>query len=187
MARTHYNIVLIDGNFDHIDVRDDNGNLQPLDLSGLAALVPGFNETAWAKATRVESEYAKLREELTAEHAEALAGKIAELNASHAKDSADTLLKHYEALAAKSDRIGELEAEIDLLKNPPQPDILSELGSAFKAAVPVELQGMFGVHFAVVRILLQAGEIELARSTVEAIQVPEELAGAKAQILSLLP
>lgn len=94
MARTHYNIVLIDGNFDHVDVRDDNGNLQPLDLLDLVALIPDLNDSAWLKSTMAESEKSalKLRQgerlsELKAQHKLELDGAALAINGEKEKNS----------------------------------------------------------------------------------------------------
>ena len=63
---------------------------------------------------------------------------------------------------------------------------LNELNAAFTAAVPPELQPAFAQAYAVVRVLVQAGQLQLAAGVVSGLEVPAELEAGKAQILTLL-
>jgi len=68
-------IVITDGEYDHAEVRDKDSNLQPLDLSALAKLLPDINAAAMEK---IESHAAQIAA-LESTHTEAIAAKDAEL------------------------------------------------------------------------------------------------------------
>lgn len=92
-----------------------------------------------------------------------------------------------DAVAAGEATIAGLQAQIDTLSAPPaEPDLLANLNAVFAAAVPEQARGAFAQPYALVRILIQAGQIAMARSVIENTPVPAELAGAKAQILAAL-
>ena len=89
--------------------------------------------------------------------------------------------------ASKTETIANLQAQIAALTAPaPEPDLLSSLNEAFAKAVPEAMRGAFAQPYAIVRILVQAGQIDMARSVIEAIEVPPDLAAAKAELLTAL-
>ena len=90
-------------------------------------------------------------------------------------------------LASKS-RITELEARVAALTPPAvqQPDIISELNHAFETMIPPEARPAFAGAYAVVRVLVQADQIDLARAYIVSVPVPSELEEAKAALLTFL-
>ncbi len=119
---------------------------------------------------------------------ESHADDIARLQKTHGDLMQEVGEKALKEIELRNARILELEAEITRLTSPPPiNEKLSELNAVFKEAVPKELWGAFTIVFATVRVLLQAGELELARATIEATPVPEDLKDAKALILSKMP
>lgn len=77
------------------------------------------------------------------------------------------------------------EEELAMRQMPP--DVLTTLNTAFEEAIPAELRPAFASTYAVVRVLIQAEQYDLARATIANTPVPPELAGAKAQLLTLVP
>lgn len=128
-----------------------------------------------AVQTAVAAEIARFSEIQTRDQASKAAEiQTATAAANQARESAES------DLAAAREEIARLTAP------PPITARLAELNAAFKSAVPEEMRGAFGIPFATVRILLQAGETDLAVATVRAIAVPPEMEDAKAAILALL-
>jgi len=64
-------------------------------------------------------------------------------------------------------------------------DLLDQLNTAFKTALPPEAQAAFAAPYAIVRVLVEADELELAKAVISGIEVPEELQEAKAGLLAL--
>ena len=67
------------------------------------------------------------------------------------------------------------------------PDILAEMNAAFQTALPPEVRPMFAAPYAIVRVLVQAEQYDLARASIAGIEVPPELEEAKAHLLTLIP
>ena len=67
------------------------------------------------------------------------------------------------------------------------PDILTTLNTAFEEAIPAAIRPAFAATYAVVRVLIQAEQYDLARATIANTAVPPELEEAKAQLLTLIP
>lgn len=155
--------------------------------------------------------HAESVKKLEATHASALAAKASlhEAEILRIKDEAAVTHKwhedRYAALTAERDEIAaerdaaraafeEKSAAHDVLESriaeltaiPETPDILTQLNAAFKSALPPEAQASFAMPYAIVRVLVQSGEIELARAVISSIDVPPELAEAKAGLLALL-
>lgn len=156
-------IVLENGAFQGASITSDRGDPLPLDLAALAEIVPSINTAS-------------------------LAG-ISALQASHAAET-DTLHSEIATLATgsaeKTTRISQLEAQIAAL-TPPESDLIGQLNQVFQTAIPADLQATFAAPYAIVRVLIQAGQTSLARAVIEAIEAPVELEAAKQEILALLP
>lgn len=164
MSQKRFTIVINDGVLTGISLHEDAG--KAIAIADLADHAPELNSAFLARVTELE------------------AAAIAN-GESHEKALADKDVEKADALKALADSHAD---EIARLTAPPAIDEkLSELGQAFKASVPEDLQGTFGGAFAVVRVLLQAGEHDLARKTVQAIAVPPELESVKEGILAMLP
>lgn len=82
-------------------------------------------------------------------------------------------------------RITELEAEVIALTPPPVPALVEVLDDAFSALLSPEEQAGFASAYAVVRVLVESGKVELAKSFISGTQVPPELEEAKADLLAL--
>ncbi|MCW1885515.1 hypothetical protein OKA04_12315 [Luteolibacter flavescens] len=161
-----------DGVFLGASETTDSGSPIPLDLAALAALLPALNAAAVTRVGELEGEAMVLADN----HATALKELAQSKDMQRISELADLAQQH-------ADEIARLTA----VPEPPPSTLLSDLNAVFRAAVPVELQGSFGIAFATVRVLLQADETDLARATIEAIEVPPELAEAKAAMMELIP
>ncbi len=99
-----------------------------------------------------------------------------------------------EVNAGLTARITELEAELATARNPanaPAPDTsiadtLARLNTVFASALTAETQSAFAAPYAIVRVLVQAGQNALAASVISGIEVPDELAEIKAQLIAIL-
>ena len=92
-----------------------------------------------------------------------------------------------ETFAAKEARIEELEAQLAAATAPaPSVDLLSNLNTAFAEAVPEAMRPAFAGAYAIVRVLVQAGQVGMARGVIENTPVPPELAAAKTKLLAAL-
>jgi len=147
-----------DGTFRGASVNDHAGLPQPLDTDALTALFPTVNAAALARVAELE----------------------AEVEGIPAKDEEITSLQSQ--LAAANARIAELEAA----PGSPESETLATLNAAYKAAVPEAMQTAFAPAYAIVRVLVQAGEMDQAKAYVESLEVPPELAEAKTGIIALL-
>jgi hypothetical protein len=65
-------------------------------------------------------------------------------------------------------------------------DLLDQLNSAFKTALEPEAQAAFAAPYAIVRVLVEADELDLARAVIVGIEVPPELEEARAGLLAIL-
>jgi len=87
---------------------------------------------------------------------------------------------------AHASEIKSLQDQLAAASAPPaSPPVLSQLATVFGGLDPV-IQRSFAAAFAVVRTLIQADQLDLARGYIEDLEVPEALAGTKAGILALL-
>ncbi|MFT3992608.1 MAG: hypothetical protein QM680_14535 [Luteolibacter sp.] len=75
----------------------------------------------------------------------------------------------------------------EVVFSPYQPTLLETLDEAFEAQVPADVKPLFAAVYAQVRVLIQAGKIELAIALIEATEVPEDLESIKEAILGMIP
>ena len=147
-----------DQTFRGASVNDHAGLPQPLDTDALTALFPAVNSAALARVAELETEVEGIP----------------------AKDEEITSLQSQ--LATANARIAELEAAPES----PESETLATLNAAYKATVPEAMQPAFAPAYAIVRVLVQAGEMDQAKAYVESLEVPPELAEAKTGIIALL-
>jgi hypothetical protein len=83
------------------------------------------------------------------------------------------------------EQIAELEKRPVMPEPSTQVDLLATLSAKFDELLPPEAQAAFAVPFATVRVLVQAGRMDLARSVIEETPVPKKLGPAKAELLTL--
>lgn len=69
----------------------------------------------------------------------------------------------------------------------PNAEIIRQLHAAFTATLPPEAQVDFAVPYAIVRVLVEAGQFALAAAVIEGVTVPPELEEAKAGLVAILP
>jgi hypothetical protein len=96
-------------------------------------------------------------------------------------------LAQIEALkTAHAAEIKTIQDQLAAASSPPaSPPVLSQLATVFGGLDPA-IQRAFAAAFAVVRTLIQADQVGLARGYIEDLAVPEDLAETKAGILTLL-
>lgn len=90
-----------------------------------------------------------------------------------------------EAASEKDALIAQLEAEVIRLTPPAEPDLVAKLDHAFTTLLTPEEQVPFLPAYAIVRVLVRSGKPELAKAYVQTVEVPEELAQAKEDLLAL--
>lgn len=94
--------------------------------------------------------------------------------------------------------IAERDAEIVALstapaasQEPPPASIVAEtitkLHAAFSSTLPGDVQVAFAMPYAIVRVLVEAEQWQLAAAVIQSVAVPPELEEAKAGLISILP
>lgn len=97
------------------------------------------------------------------------------------------LEKQLESLPEKDQQIADLEARVAELTQPPAgASPLTQLNEAFETLIPAELQPAFRDLYLKVRVAIEADRLDWAAEMIAETPVPEELAEAKAQFLSLI-
>jgi hypothetical protein len=92
-------------------------------------------------------------------------------------------------LAAMTSARDALALKLQAALNPPVPDLILQMTATFKGALaqlPEESRGQFAAPFAIVRMLMEFGETELAIAAIQMVAVPEELEPVKAQLIALV-
>jgi len=94
--------------------------------------------------------------------------------------------------ASQQSLLAAKDAEIAALRNLPVPEaplsppIISQLNAAFESALTPEQRIAFAAPYAIVRSLVEAGQMVLAAGYIASVAVPLELEAAKAELLQLL-
>jgi len=93
--------------------------------------------------------------------------------------------------AAALARVAALESELAEAPYRPEPtapadDLAARLNATFKTSLPPEVQAKFAVPYAIVRVLVQAGELDLAAAVIAGIEVPPELEPVKSGLMSII-
>lgn len=102
------------------------------------------------------------------------------------------------AAAAAAAQVATLQAQLDAanariaeLSAPPSPapesDLLAALHDKFAEVLTPEQQTAFAMPYAMVRVLIQAGQSAMAHAVIAQTPVPADLAAAKAELLALFP
>lgn len=93
-------------------------------------------------------------------------------------------------------RVAELEDEIVNFQRLPEPSpeppaaeaaLISKLNEAFQANIPAEMRPAFAIPYAIVRVLVEAEQYDLAAAVIAGIAVPPELEAAKTNLIAILP
>ena len=66
-------------------------------------------------------------------------------------------------------------------------DVISALHEAFVETLPPESQPAFASAYAIVRVLVEAEQWQLARATIASVEVPPELTEARDGLLEIIP
>jgi hypothetical protein len=86
----------------------------------------------------------------------------------------------------------EKDAQIAALKQqvidltPAGSDLLGDLNAGFEQGIPAGARAAFAVPYAIVRVLVQAGQLDLANAVINEVQVPPELEDVKAGLIAVL-
>jgi hypothetical protein len=64
--------------------------------------------------------------------------------------------------------------------------IFGSLNEVFERGIPIELRSSFAIPYAIVRVLVEADQYELAKSVISDTEVPEDLQSIKQELIDLL-
>lgn len=158
-----------DGSFRGASATDFDGLPQALDAEALATVLPDLNTAALARVTELEA-----KEKDDKEAAD--------------KALADAKSEAAPALQASQAEVAALQARVEALTPKPSetPSTITKLHEVFTTSLTPEAQAAFAMPYAIVRVLVDAGQYALAAAVVTGIVVPEELQAAKQGILDLL-
>ena len=180
LAGMHYQTRAIYRDDDGTIITERIGDPQPVEAGSdvLTAVLGDLNTAALAQVQNLTAQLATAKADAQTAATTAASG-LALVQQTLQGVQADSVKRSEDDQAT----IAGLQAQIATLTAQAQ---AAQNMAAFAEAVPAEMQPQFAATYAIVRILVQAGQLAMARHVIEQTPVPDELAAAKAKLLAAL-